>query len=379
MSKKRAIICEFNPFHNGHKAILDHARSSGEVIVAIMSGNFTQRSECAVYDKYKRARAAVTMGADIVLELPFPWCSGGAEFFASGAVSIAASLGIKSFIFGSETGDVEYVKSAARLMMTDEFAGALAGSGEDSDGAAVRHDKALEGFGFSLSSNDKLAAEYIKAADRLGIDADFEAYLRMTDDSVYRSATTLRRLLKSGESVAGFVPDSLKEIYGDTPDSDPDKLTRLEFDHLRLTSPEWDAEVFENGGGVAGRLRTAAGKAISYEELFALAATKKYTDSRLRRAALFSLLGVREADIRKRPRFTVLLAASKRGRELLAESRKNEEIVLLTKPSAGLELTGEAGAQFELARRADEVYCLCMKNGVPAGEFLRRSAYVERD
>ncbi len=379
MMDPKAIICEFNPFHNGHKAILDYAKRDGDVIVAIMSGNFTQRSECAVYDKYKRARAAVAMGADVVLELPFPWCSGGAEFFAWGAVSIAASLGIKKFIFGSETGDVEYVERAARLMESAEFAEVLAGIEDSADGAAVRQDKALEKFGIKLSSNDKLAAEYIKAARKLDIDGEFEAYLRMTDEGSYKSASNLRQMLKIGEPTDEYIPKTLADIYGDSPDADADKLTALEFNHFRLSSGENDAEIFENGGGVSGRLRSAAGKAASCEEFFSLAATKKYTDSRLRRAALFSLLGVKEKSVRMRPRFTLLLAVSKRGRAFLAENRKNEEIALLTKPSAGLELTGEAREQFELARRADEVYSLCMKRGVPSGEFLRRSAYVDMD
>ena len=103
--KTSVVICEFNPIHLGHKYILSKAReSAGDdgCVIAVMSGNFCERCTPAVYDKYTRAHSAVLCGADIVLELPFPWCSSGVEDFALGGVYIAASLGADTLTFRSE-------------------------------------------------------------------------------------------------------------------------------------------------------------------------------------------------------------------------------------------------------------------------------------
>ena len=90
---KFGIICEFNPLHNGHEYLIKRSEELGATnVVCIMSGNFTQRGEFPITDKYSRAEMAIKGGADLVLELPFPWCGASAEYFASAAVSIAASF-----------------------------------------------------------------------------------------------------------------------------------------------------------------------------------------------------------------------------------------------------------------------------------------------
>ena len=105
-----AIISEYNPFHNGHKYQIDKIREElGEdtAIIAIMSGNYTQRGETAIVDKTIRAKAACLCGVNLVLELPFPFCSSSAEFFASAGVRIADRLSIVDYLaFGSESGDI---------------------------------------------------------------------------------------------------------------------------------------------------------------------------------------------------------------------------------------------------------------------------------
>ena len=122
------MICEFNPIHLGHKYILSKAReSAGDdgCVIAVMSGNFCERCTPAVYDKYTRAHSAVLCGADIVLELPFPWCSSGVEDFALGGVYIAASLGADTLTFGSESGNAELIKTCADIKQSEEFIKAL--------------------------------------------------------------------------------------------------------------------------------------------------------------------------------------------------------------------------------------------------------------
>ena len=122
------IIAEYNPFHNGHAHMIAKLRQAapGAAILAIMSGDFTQRGEAAVIGKYARARAAVRCGCDLVLELPAPWCFSGAEFFARGGTGIANSLGcVDTLAFGAECADTTALTLAAERMRTPEFAAAL--------------------------------------------------------------------------------------------------------------------------------------------------------------------------------------------------------------------------------------------------------------
>ena len=107
------IISEFNPFHNGHKYLIDTAKAEGaEAVVCVMSGNAVQRGDISVIDKYYRAEMALHCGAELVLELPYPWCAAGAEAFALCGVTIASSFADKLF-FGSECGDIALLERAA--------------------------------------------------------------------------------------------------------------------------------------------------------------------------------------------------------------------------------------------------------------------------
>ena len=107
--KTVAIISEYNPFHSGHKYQIERIREefgSDTAIVAVMSGNFTQRGEIAFFSKGARAKAAVLSGVNLVLELPFPFSSSSAEFFAKSGVRIADSIGADYLSFGSESGNL---------------------------------------------------------------------------------------------------------------------------------------------------------------------------------------------------------------------------------------------------------------------------------
>ena len=109
------IICEFDPFHNGHKYLIDKAREAGEdAVVCVMSGDFTQRGEPSLWDKFKRAEAAVACGADLVLELPAVYAVNSADLFARGGIRILKRLGcIDMLAFGSECADIEKLRMIA--------------------------------------------------------------------------------------------------------------------------------------------------------------------------------------------------------------------------------------------------------------------------
>ena len=360
-----AIVCEYNPFHRGHLRQLEllRARFPDACVTAVLAGNFVQRGEPAVLSKYKRAEAAVRCGADLVVELPFPWSAQGAGFYADAAVSIAARLGCEYLSFGSETGDLDRLLSAAHRIDSDDFARALARrEGADmrsslSHIAAVRETYAeLFGEELPVGANDTLGIEYLRAISAAGGGLSPVCIKR---EGNWR-ATAAREYYRAGEydKLSNDVPEELADFYAENRPTSPSALGTAVLNFFRTHGQEELSGYADLGGGIAGRLCSAAREAASYDEFLTLAATKKYTHSRLRRAVLAAMLGVREEDVISKPEFTSLLAADARGTGFLRASKKRGEITVLTRPSDGKDLTGTAERQFDLSLRADELWAL---------------------
>ena len=176
--KTAAVICEYNPFHFGHKYQLDvirHLLGQDTAIIAIMSGDFVQRGEPAIIGKYARAESALLCGCDLILELPLPFSMSGAEFFARAGVYIADSLGIVDLLFfGSECGELTKLQTVAERMTSDEFGQACVEARMTDKGAQtgrLRADIYRRLFGdepILSGSNDLLALEYLRALNRFG-------------------------------------------------------------------------------------------------------------------------------------------------------------------------------------------------------------------
>ena len=121
--KITAIISEFNPFHKGHKYLIDKARENGSThIVAVMSGNFVQRGESAVFSKWDRVNTALENGVDLVVENPLVFATASAQRFAFGGVGVVNGLGfVDEIAFGSESGNIDELKKVAELIAGDDF------------------------------------------------------------------------------------------------------------------------------------------------------------------------------------------------------------------------------------------------------------------
>ncbi|MBR3423919.1 MAG: nucleotidyltransferase family protein, partial [Clostridia bacterium] len=367
-----AVICEFDPLHPGHKKVIDHAKSSSDVLIAVLGGSFTQRSIPALFDKYTRARAALRCGFDLVIELPFPWSCSGVEYYAFGGVSTALALGANSICFGSELGDINELIKAAEYSTSPEFVKTAGNVSSDLKiGAAVAFDSAFRQGGFQLGKNDKLAVEYIKAVLRSGRnDVSFSTVRR--DESITCASKIRELIAESGlkEAKALIVPEAYEVfLSGSAVVSSGDKLELFEFMYFRFFEDEDFDRIFEASGGVGNRLRKAAVMSREHSDFFSLASTKKYTDSRLRRAALCSILGVTKNDLAAPPSFTHLLAANDTGRDYLSELN-DAEIRVITKPSDVPE-----SRQIALERKADELYSLCSDPPAAKGRFVKSTPY----
>ena len=210
--KTVGIVCEYNPFHNGHKYQIDQIRHElGEdtEIIAIMSGNYTQRGEMAIIPKTYRAKAACLAGVDLVLELPFPYCASSAEIFARSAVYIINSLGTVDYIsFGSESGDIEAIKRVAGALDTDEFKSALKELTQDRSLGypklcELAYNKLEPESDFKFTPNNILAVEYVKAI--LKSKKHIEIY------PMHREGDHNDKTLKKKITSATSIRDTLKE------------------------------------------------------------------------------------------------------------------------------------------------------------------------
>ena len=380
------IICEFNPFHNGHKRLLDEARARGaERIVCVMSGNAVQRGEIAVLDKYTRAKAALLSGADLVLELPYPWCAASAEFFAGAGIGILSDF-CDTVFFGSESGDTEIITSAAKLASSEGFKAEYQSRLGNGEGAASAYFSMLrERIGIDFSSNDILGVEYIKAAIQNGFELDFQTVKREGDAynegelgaSAYPSATAIRKAWNSGKKASQYIPEEAYKVFEEKISAgemtETRELSKAMLLYFRLADPERLSRYAELDGGVANRIVSAARASKSEEEFFENLATKRYTDAKLRRAMLFALTEVTRELLHTEPFYTTLLAANEKGREILSSIRKTSKIKIITKPAD----TPKDNPQFVAEEKLEAVFTLASKRSFNMADRYQRGVFIK--
>ena len=376
------IICEFNPLHNGHKRLIDEAKNRGaDCVICVMSGNAVQRGELAVTDKYTRAKAAILCGADLVLELPYPWCSSSAESFARAGVEILSHF-CKDVIFGSESGDIELLKNAAQTALSARFREEYKQRLDNGEGAAAAYFSMLkQACGVELSSNDLLGIEYIRTAIEKGLDLNFHtvsregaAYLEDSlGDELCPSATAIRKAWKEGKETDLYIPEEALKVFEGADITDISLLSRAILMYFRLADADRLCNIAETEGGIVNRIISAAKGTADEKEFFEAIRTKRYTDSKLRRAMLFCLTGVTKDILNSSPTYTVLLGASEKGRELLASVRKSENINIVTKPADAPRNT----AQFEAEEKMEAIFTLASGKPYDLGEAYRKTAFIK--
>ena len=385
------IICEFNPFHAGHKYLFDMARERGaKNIVCAMSGNAVQRGELAIFDKYIRARSAIENGADLVLELPFPWSAASAQYFAMAGVR-ALTPYCDALIFGSECGDIELLKRAADCALTYKFIDELETRKMHGERAAETYFSMIEKcVGAKLSSNDILGVEYIKAAKKCGANLEFYTVKRMgnayRDNDIHEgeipSASAIRNTLRSGDDkeilrVQQYTERSLRMALNGGWVTNPTLLDRAILMHFRLCEPSEISCYAEADGGVAERICSAARESADLESFWNMVRTKRYTDAKLCRAILFSLARVERELLLQAPEYLYLLAANENGRGLLSKVKKSgaeNAIPVVTKPADA----PRGSAQFEAEDRLNAIFSLARERTFSVGDEYRKNAFITK-
>ena len=349
--KTVGIISEYDPFHNGHKYQCDELRRLGaETIISIMGGSFSQRGSVYILDKYTRAKCAVASGgADIVLELPYPFSASAAENFASAGVYIASKY-CDSLAFGCECENGEKLIKIAKTLLSDEFITIFKNQvGIDSLVPAPLISCAIisrllgdEYAEIMKLPNNILAIEYLKAIFKGGYDLEPIFIHRngamhgaSTAKGSIASSSLIRKLIfedKKAEGINSFCPEETYLAVEQAISSGSIlSLKNAEKAILySLRNADFDSDrLSECGGGLGNRILNNASIASSLEELYEITATKRYTNSRIRRATLSLLFKASKSDVSSLPEFTSILAAKKESHTRL----KDSELPLLSAPS----------------------------------------------
>lgn len=355
-----AIICEYNPFHRGHILQLEEirrAKGQATAIIALMSGSTVQRGQLSIYSKYARAEAAIKCGVNLVLELPCPYSCGSAEYFARGAISLLDSFCvIDSLCFGSESGDIVMLGNAAENIRKEGYISAVktADSSESHQRSAEAIYRAMFGSEYPTSPNDILAVEYLAALKEKKSNIVPFTYCRMPG----YTASGTRAAILSGEDASDMIPIEAHKIFSKLKPMDETIYSAAALYVIRNTSRDRLSEFYGMNGGVSGYLKNNAASAADLSELISLCTCRKYSSSRLRRACLAALLGIKSEDMKKPPLFANLLAADRLGREILSDMRKKSKVPVITKNADSHLLSPEAKKQYLLCRRADELFAL---------------------
>ena len=374
--KAVGLVTEYNPFHNGHLYHLNKAMelTGADISVAVMSGDFVQRGELAVLDKYTRASMALNSGVNLVVELPVNYAVSSAESFAAGALKVLDYIKADSIAFGSESGDIERLSKLAHVLCDNEDTLYKEISKYTANGIsyAAARQKVVEKLtdkdtaAMLTSSNNILAVEYLKAVIKNNyaikpytIKRKGDSYNDTDIRSDYASATALRGNLKA-DNISKYIPVKAGLILSsNTNYIYPDDITEALFTRLLgiLFASSYDKNVFiENvmrypdvNKEIAGRLYKSAmdmitrtvpqgaeskdNGAFSFGSLCEHIKTKEVPLSRIKRALVRITLGLDKKHMEKYANepYIRVLGFDKKGQEYLSYIRKTVEVPLITK------------------------------------------------
>lgn len=379
-------ICEYNPFHNGHKYSLDEIRktTAADAVVCVMSGNFTERGDIAVMHKYDRAKHAVLAGADVVIELPAVFATAPAEIFAKGGVKTAECLnGERTLCFGIESGDKSGLIATANYLLreTSEFKSLLKQELDEGVSFARARYNALEklnppgiDLGFTLSPNNILALEYTKAViergfttDVLPIERKGAGYKAEKPDGIYFSASGIRQTINDGKrkKVSKYVPPY---VFSDLPDKLPNADSLILYS--LLTIPKKDlARITDCTEGLENRIKAMLKDCFDRKELIEKLSTKRYTSPRLSRITLAAMLGIDGNFVQKCLKsdlYLKVLAINKDKLDLLSAMAGKTPFIMRKRDADNLSST--ARECFEKDVFANDVYNLVTNK--KSNEFL---------
>lgn len=318
------MVVEYNPFHNGHIYHLDKVKelTSPDLIIAITSGNFTQRGEISIIDKFEKTKAALDNGIDLVVELPFIFTVQNASVFGQKSIELLNKLKVNNVVFGSETNNLEELEDFAAYNIDIDHLKEIMNEG-------TSFPKAYGLLAGSLYPNDILAITYLKAIK----DTNIKPFLIQRTNNYHglelnkiSSAKAIRQAIKDGHDYRIATPLTVNEpLFND--DLYPYLQRRL------LTSKKEDLkDIFLVSEGIENLLIKNAYTYDTYKEFINNCISKRYTRARIQRICLNIMLDIKKEDVNKLTPLDYIrvLGFNQKGQEYLKQFRDNEDFKIVS-------------------------------------------------
>lgn len=384
------IIVEYNPFHNGHRYHIEQAKSKtgADVVVAVMSGNFLQRGEPAVIDKWQRAQAALANGADLVVELPASWAVQPADLFASGAVSLLQALKCQWLCFGTDAqAPFDY---QAFAQFEERHREEINADFQRLDKANATYNERMDTVlsrlypayaAHSKQPNHILGMEYAKAL--LHYDAPMEIVAIARKAAAYHSealhhasiasATAIRKGIKNNTDITSFVPvQTYKNLQGKVVDWQA-FWPLLHYQIMVMPLHEM-AQIYQMVEGLEYRIKACAQTARSFDDFIQQLKTKRYSLVRLQRLlcyVLFQITTDEMTEAQKQPYIRVLGYTSQ-GQAYLKQIKADLSMPLVAK------FGKKEGTQYALSLKVDQVYQLASQQ-IREQNFGRKPLFIPNE
>ncbi len=361
MSRVLGIIAEYNPFHNGHLYHIAKSKkeTGAEYVIAVISGNFVQRGNTSIINKWKKARMALLNGVDLVIELPTVYSISSAENFAEGAIKTFNSLGIVDTIsFGMETNDISTLNNIANVLFNEpkEYITILSHELKKGNSFPKARENALmmylndiKRYANVLSgSNNILGIEYLKAMRKtkstitpIGIKREKVLYNDKYIVDEFASATAIRKMLmtKQLNDISKVMPRNSYLLLGEELKQghyvvDISRFEKEIIYTLRKMSVEDIAKLPDVSEGLENSMKNAADSCNTLEELINIVKTKRFTQTRIQRILLYALLGIDKKQMETSKKITPyvrILGFNNKGKELISEMMKlNPKLNIVT-------------------------------------------------
>ena len=369
---KIGIICEYNPFHNGHlyqiKKIKETYKDS--LIIVCLSSCFMQRGEASILNKWDKTRLAIESGVDLVLELPFAFATQYQDIFAKGALTILNHLKIDTLVFGSECNDIELLKNLASVQLKDESYNYLVKRYLD---LGLNYPTSLSKALFDISGvkldkpNDLLALAYVKEIIKNNYDIEPFSIRRTSDyhnsnlDSDIVSASTIRKLLKDGVNVNNYLPYN---IYDYLSEIDEDKYFAL-LKYQIINNIDCLDKFQTVDEGIENRIIKYINMVNSKEELILKVKSKRYTYNKINRMFTHILTNFTKEDAKDLEiEYLRVLGFNTRGKNYLNKIKKDIDIPIINKYIPNMYKS------LDIEFRVSLIYSLILKD--KGDDFLKR-------
>ena len=368
------IIAEYNPFHNGHLYHLKKIKKmfNNPTIVLIMSGNFTQRADASIINKWDKTEIALENGIDLVIELPFEFSCQSADIFAFGACSILNNLKVDYLVFGSECNDINILKNAAKIQTNKEYNVLIQEYLKKGISYPTALSKAIKHFGYEIKTpNDILGISYIRELNKLNSNIVPITIKRTNDynskelNSYITSATSIRENINKTD-ISKYVPENVnkylkKDLY----------FIDSYFPYLKykILSEIDNLNIYQTvDEGIENKIKKVIYKSNSYEELINNIKSKRYTRSKIKRMLLHILVSFTKDDAKNRKSINYIrvLGFNEKGQQYLKHIKKDISIPIYTNFNKNLEFELKITSIYSMINKDDlikkEISNIIIKN-----------------